>query len=441
LWAERLGCALFKRVEWKKAAVDLGMTFSPRLSPKLRQSLGVPGRLRFAIVGRRGSFKVTICECIPDHLWWGNPGRYILVEIDGDGRIPPQLGLYAHTRKLPSIETADEHFDQRARVSGSEPVALAALNNVTRAAVLKLLQDGGAVHESRVTFPCPTLYKATVFLPWLVELAEQLSLRKVEIPQALADNAFNDPVPKVRARSFVALQQHFPDSAIARQVLDQALASESSELRLEAALVMREEGKELLSEMALAADISPTLRLRAVDRLTRASWAQTTIPVLEQLLSCEVTAVRRAAIFGLGRYRHRPAVARLLALDRSDSATAGSIAEALGRIGDPAAEPTLVDLLSHDDIEVATAAASALGWVGTPAAVEPLQEIAGKRRHKDLRQAAGESIQRVQNRITGAEQGQLSLVQLNAAEGALSRAGDAAGGEVSLVGEPPESGP
>jgi HEAT repeat protein len=228
-----------------------------------------------------------------------------------------------------------------------------------------------------------------------------------------------------------APQTSRPGSEITNQTIDRALVSEHPELRLEAALLMGEQGRQVLREIALDSALHDSLRVRAVEQLTRASWAETTIPVLEQLLDCGVARVLRAAVVGLGRYRHQPAVARLMALAESEVETVRLVAEALGRIGDQMAEPTLIDLLGHRDRQVVTAAARALGSAGTILAVVPLQELA--RRSRKIAGVAEESVRRIQGRVTGAEKGQLSLAGCTEAEGGLSQAGDAAGGDVSLV--------
>jgi hypothetical protein len=65
----------------------------------------------------------------------------------------------------------------------------------------------------------------------------------------------------------------------------------------------------------------------------------------------------------------------------------------LGRIGDPRAVPSLIDLLQNDwDSDVRQAAARGLGLIGDPRAAAPLEYAAAHDRRRDVRSAAAQAI-------------------------------------------------
>jgi HEAT repeat protein len=125
-------------------------------------------------------------------------------------------------------------------------------------------------------------------------------------------------------------------------------------------------------------------------------------------------------------------------LDRADPRTAAAAAEALEAIGDPKAEPRLLDAVRHEAAELRIAAARALGVVGTVNAVEPLlHELDTKRLDGESRRALREAVSAIQSRLAGAEAGQLSLAATTAEAGRLSLATPRAGpGDVSLAAKP-----
>jgi hypothetical protein len=95
------------------------------------------------------------------------------------------------------------------------------------------------------------------------------------------------------------------------------------------------------------------------------------------------------------------------------------VAQALGVLGDPKAERTLVKLLGHDSVEVKRAAATALASVGTVGAVEPLLACSeGMFIDGELKRAANQAISSIRSRLGHVEAGRLSLVEQRA--GALS---------------------
>lgn len=127
----------------------------------------------------------------------------------------------------------------------------------------------------------------------------------------------------------------------------------------------------------------------------------------------------RLAQPGTGSIESVETISRVLA--KADKDLAMAAARALGANANEAAERALVAALTHDSADVRVAAAESLGRSGTPLAVVPLREAASAHPFDGaLRRAARHAIALIQERVSGASPGQLSL------------AADA-GGQVSLA--------
>jgi hypothetical protein len=126
------------------------------------------------------------------------------------------------------------------------------------------------------------------------------------------------------------------------------------------------------------------------------------------------------------------------ALAEEDDALVVSAAQALGAIGDPAAEPPLIAALDREGPAVWPAIAEALGKVGTATAVAPLREMAGRFPFDlGLRRASRQAIAEIQSRLTGATPGQLALA--DGGSGQLSLADEGVEGRVSMAAEAEEA--
>ena len=118
---------------------------------------------------------------------------------------------------------------------------------------------------------------------------------------------------------------------------------------------------------------------------------------------------------------------KVLAIEKGELAEAA--ARALGETGRPEAEAPLIGALDDPDPAVALAAAVALGRSGSAAAVAPLRQLEIASPDAAHRRAARQAIAEIQERLTGASPGQLSLTE--GETGQLSLAEDEAG-RVSL---------
>jgi len=261
-----------------------------------------------------------------------------------------------------------------------------------------------------------------------------LSLSTQDVPHRLASNAITDHDPAVRARNFVVLQQHYQGSAVAEQAAAAARSSEDAHLLLEVAIM--DDDSSLLSRIATEEAFPAQVRVRAIEKLARASWARVAIPVLEQLLGTEDYQVCIAAVEALGKYRYQPALERFTELTHHvDVRMKLTAARALAKIADGASEPTFLDLLKHPDSEVFRTAVRALARIGTTSAVEPLRAAQHFASTPGEKVEVESCIRSIQSRATGAEQGQLSIAAPVSSAGGLSLSEETTEGGVSLAPE------
>jgi hypothetical protein len=369
---------------------------------------------------------------------------YCTLTVDGRSRISHGLELGKEnlfTRTMaPDILTGDAAFDYDVRITGNEAVSLAVLNHATRQVVLRTVVAAGAkVEQGRIAIMKGRLGEVERAVPSIVDLAKQIEMDDSMIAAHLAANATQDPLQGVRLRNLRVLLDGYPRDEVTTPTCRKLLRRSSQpELRLEAAVFLGEEGLEVVSEIARSDTYNEDLRVRAVESLVRESGTAQTAPLLDELLEVRSSRIRRVVISGLGHFRYKPAAARLQSLIRgADPGTAEEIAVALTRIADPACEPGLLLLLEHVNTRVRTAAVRGLALVGTLAAVEPLMSLTSGLAISPLSREAKAAIQQIQAqaRISGGEHGQLSVLPSDDREGALSPAGDADNGGLSLANE------
>jgi len=394
------------------------------------------GFTRLCMTGEQDGFTLTISRPLLQITASpvGAAETQLLIDVNGNGLIPPNLELGSETEATRArghdILTDDQLFDHVALVTGSVVSALALLDQTTRDEVLSFLSRGGVVSKGRVRLYSPG-WKLKEYVPLALELAKRLRVSKRDLADRLAANARGDRTPEVRARNFVALQQHYTGTPIARELVEEARSGHDPYLRLEAAILDR--SRDRLGEMAAKTLLPPRLRVRALEQLAKASWAEVAIPVLEQLLDDKEITVRIAAVVALGRYRHSPSVDKLISFTTFyDARMKAAAATALGRIGDPAAEQALLSLLTHQESEVFEAAIKGLALLGTVAAVEPLRQTLRRQRKKARKESIESCIRMIQGRALGAEQGQLSIAAPAEPGGGLSLAEEQADGRLSL---------
>jgi HEAT repeats len=358
-------------------------------------------------------------------------------------RLPAGLRFSRESGRSADMLTGDTLFDDAVEMVGN-PVTLAALlDDRLRFSLRRLVAWDGSLRDGRLFWKTTQGFGAAVvpkLLADLVQLADQLiEAKAAEVPERLAANAGKDPIPGVRLWNLSLLQQHFPGLSVAREASRGSLADADPWVRLAAARFLRDEGKEVLRSL-LADERAPDYASAEAASLLGARLpSEEAGPLLVAALKGRSGETRRQSVQELGRLKFAPSLGPLcVLLDRADPRTAAAAAEALEAIGDPKAEPRLLDAVRHEAAELRIAAARALGVVGTVNAVEPLlHELDTKRLDGESRRALREAVSAIQSRLAGAEAGQLSLAATTAEAGRLSLATPRAGpGDVSLAAKP-----
>jgi HEAT repeat protein len=404
------------RRQWTMLAIRLGLSVADDwtiIQPKLQ--------------GYRDGFEIRIMNVMKSTPLHKEVAELSLV-LDGLGQVPPGLSLsrerrFARTKETETL-TGDTAFDRKIRVHGADATALALLDSTTRELVLRhVVQDKATVKGGRLMLPVKNPRHTEQVVGELLELGQRLRDPKQDVAARLAANALHDPQLGVQLRNYEVLLALFAEDEITLEVSRKLLASPQERLCLEAAISLAAEGIEMLCELARHAS-TDELRVRAIEHLTRASWAERVIPVLEHLLKDPSIPVLKAAITAIGQFRHRPAMPQLLALlHPGKPQTAVVIVKALVRIGDPVAEEGLLPLLSSNDSRVLAETVEALAILGSRLAIEPLLKLARRGRGRTLEKSIKQAVERIQGKLPGAEHGQLSVVETAGHEGGLSPAG------------------
>lgn len=362
-------------------------------------------------------------------------GTDVLVTAALEG--PPDLAEVVIRRELiklrasREIETGDEAFDRTFFVKGWRPFVLALLDGPLRHMLLQFGDDGRlslAGGELQLEVPEARLAR---LLPAFLDLCQALT-RNPDIPRCLADNVSRDPSPGVRQRSLSVLMEVYPGYPSTVEALRAASKDVNPEARLQAALGLGAEGRDVLLSLAENVD-DDALSARAVAALGRELPFRRGRALLRRSLKQRRTATVAACLEALGSHGSIAATTLEEAMMREGTELAVIAARTLGKFGGAAAQPALVAALARPDPALRAAAAEALGRVGSADAVLPLQELAERSLlGSNLRRTALQAVDEIQARLAGAERGQLSLAAADA--GQLSIAPDAAG-QLSLPTE------
>lgn len=416
------------RAPWKRAAPELGLEFQSNFflaSPRLA------GRLR--------GFDVDVFL----------RGNGVRLEVHG---VHPGFTLRRESATTWAIrselEIGDQEFDHRFRIVGDEDLVLALLGHETRYALRRLMRyDEDGVSDGKLHKLTFDLKKARATLDSMLDLAEALRRPEPEdVPKLLSKRALEDTAPGVRRRAFhlLATSSVLGDEArdTARQLRDVADVA----LRLEARRVLlREpapEGAEAargLMQMARQVP-SQSLSIRAIQSVASSAFRKEHVSDMAYMLhrsSGNFPHVRRAALAGLVRAR---ALDELLQVELGDDPDVTvEMARGLRRIGTASeesaesAQTRLFELLEHPKAQVRVEAAKALGAVGDLRAVVKLRQAldSGVLAKLALGRAAESAIEQIQTRIGGSQAGEISLVEPEPLEGAVSPADEDKGDDES----------
>jgi HEAT repeat protein len=333
------------------------------------------------------------------------------------------------------IEIGDEDFDDAFLVEGPIRPVCARLDAAMRrqlvraSAACAALEIGGGQLRAEVSEKV-----LSRILPLLLYISRQLA-QPVDEEHQIARNARRDPKAGVRLVNLLLLIRERPGDPETLRALRRACSDASPEIRLRAALELGEEGHDVLLKLAESSsdDASCT---RAVSHLGSRLSFEKAKNILSSSLRKGLFETARACLEVLGHHRDSVGVLeRVMTEEKGELAAAAALA--LGKTGEAAAEPPLLQALQSEDSDLREAAATALGRVGSVAAVQPLREAAERSLFDlTLRQAARQAVTEIQSRLHGASPGQISLAEAEA--GQLSLAPFEAG-QLSLA--PDEAGP
>lgn len=432
---------LRRNAAWRRAAVELGLGFD--------ESFFSPPRLR----GRVRGYEVTV-DVENDRA-----GKGVSVRVGGHGLLPSELFLTREgwgSRLVKSIRggedlvTGDPLFDREVFVQGPSADTLARLDARARRQIRAALAvpmtkvEGGQIVRERDLGGTSDVVRQ---IEELVSLAECLRLTR-EVPDKLAHNVEHEVVPEVRLSNLRRLQS-MPSHPAAERASRAACEDADPRLRLEGAMHLGEDGFNVLaalvdttddgSHRSPRPDMRLPVRIQALRHLVQRFDASRVAPIIRRQLEIGTPRLLEAAIEGAGRLRLTSLLPDLRAkIPEADEAVALAITEAVTRIADDTAEPDLLRLLDHGSPRVQERSAEALGAHGTVHAIPALRERAAGSSTRTLRRAAQRAIQSIQERLEGAEPGQLAVTNdATARAGALSLAPGAEGGELALA----EGGP
>ncbi len=354
-------------------------------------------------------------------------------------------------RESREIELGAELFDRAFYIVGPARLVFGLLTAKMRRLLIRINNAAKrmeiAAGELRVYVPDKEI---AVVLPLVLD-AGRLFARPMDVVQRLAENAREDPEPRVRLHNLYVLLREFPGDPRAAEALRTACSDASPLVRLRAAQQLGAEGRGIVIEVA-ESTADDAASAEAVLILSRELPFEHTKTILFQSLRRRLLLTARACLEILGTGGDEAVEVLAKVMEREKGELAAAVAVALGATGSAAAEPPLILALQRDQRDAQVAAANALGRIGSAAAVLPLKEAAERSPgDPEVLRATRQAIAEVQSRLPGASPGQLSLAGAEAGRlslaqgeaGQLSLATEAAGqlslssaepGQLSVVG-------
>jgi hypothetical protein len=369
--------------------------------------------LRAKLTARSGPLEMRLTDAR------GHSER-VEIAIEGpEGFFAVKLRLQSFKRGTQEIEVGDKEFDDTFLVDGPlRPVGArldAAMRRqlVRASAVCNPLEIGAGQLRVEVSDE-----KLPYILPILLDIGRQLA-DPVDVEGRIAENARRDPEAGVRLFNLLLLIRERPGAPDTLRVLRGACSDASPQVRLQAAIALGDEGRNVLLKLAENAE-DDAVSAQAVSHLGGKLPFERARDILSRSLREGLLQTARACLEVLG---HRRAAAigtleRVMTEEKGELAAAAALA--LGTTGEAAAEPPLLEALRSEDGDLREAAATALGRVGSIAAVQPLKEAAERSLFDlALRRASRQAIAEIQSRL-GASPGQLSLAEAEAGQLSLA---------------------
>lgn len=399
------------RTVWGSAAARLG-TLSMRFDEGL-QTLG------------------GVLEGIPVNVRVDGHGGSRATRIAATTDAPEGFGFEPRSPHAPvRVEVSgDPAFDAAVALSGPRVAGTAILDARARAILAEAASHGARLENGEVYLRHPGLVHDGERLASLVRVVASVArviadAHREDRVTRLVAVATRDPEPGVRRHAIKVLIDHYRDDPAARSAFDRSMLDADAEVRMLGAAGVGPAGFEAMRSIANDASLPAPVRASALEKLLALFPRSQSVPALMKALDDRSTGARKIAITALGKLRHRAAAAPMISLSRRpiDGEEKAILAQALGRIGDPAAEPALLSLLEVDDAAVRIAVADALGRIGTAASVAPLAPHAASLLGGDLKKHATEAIARIQARLTksGGAEGQLAMADPDSQDGWVS---------------------
>lgn len=292
--------------------------------------------------------------------------------------------------------SGDPEVDRALAVHGEPPVVRALLGADVRGRLVALFAAlprpaSLQIARRRLTFRGPDTMaieparmEAEVRL--LVALADDLRLSRRTLLERVVVTALDDEIPEVRERNAA--------------VLGELMSTAGPEARYGAAV-----------RLLRAEEISLDHRLDIL-RIVRAMPVERVRPLMQLLLEDGSLELARRAVGWVKESRSEDCLRHLVRVMHrfDDPSLARSVAEAMGEIGDPKAQPTLLNLLNREDDGLRTAALTALGRVGTRDALPAILPFTkGLFLDRELKRAAKEAQERIEARAQAPAAGPVVL--------------------------------
>jgi hypothetical protein len=357
------------------------------------------------------------------HLGYGLPSGFSFSSRDAASLV---------SKVMPQSQTlsCDPEFDRLHHFRGEQPELTSYLSESRRRALAALARCEASVQDEHLIinhkhliFDGPRLHKAILEA---VSAAKVLAVPREQtgpIPGLVA-NADSDDLSRVRVQNLRFLYRYYGDSTVATALTEKLVCDVEPAVRLEAAC-HRPEGSESVLLEFLKGDHELELCTRALRSLGECQGSDVADAILSDLTSTS-SALRLAAIYAAGNATLQDAREPLMHRFRAtDGEEREHLATALASIcvqGDPELEDRLLETLREPPICKPGPIIHALEKTGSIAAVEKLLKALagayGGTRHD--RHAAKEAIMKIQGRTPEAQPGQLSVAELEDADGALS---------------------
>lgn len=355
----------------------------------------------------------------------GEEGRalqvhFVRLVLDSAGALPKHYALHLH-------------FGHDFNVLGDEAIAAALLDGELRSVTSR--GDELSIEDGRVVFESPFLVlqreprRAVVALARMLRRLSDLLDGRTELRALLLDNLKNDMDPAVRARAAELLRAS-TDVELAGEAARLALADHDPQVRFAVARHLGDRGFDIIAEIIGTEILHEAVQQRGLRYLCRTFPIERVEPVLTGALHSRSEQLQATAIQMLLELGPASPAPRLLAaVEPRSYFNATRLAEALGAVGGPGAEQTLIKLLYFRarfglmlDLDMRIAVADALGRVGTLAAVPHLHPFAdGALNDENLRLSATTAIELIQGRVGGdGTGGALSLIEPKDDAGKLS---------------------